>query len=58
MSPSCETDLGSGLSAFVPALTNNRGFMVVGFNELGEGSYGDHSGGQERESAEPQNMCP
>lgn len=44
----CEADLGSGTSAQLATLTNNRGFLVVAHNAAGEGSYGATHGGDER----------
>jgi len=56
--PSCETDLGSGTSALLAALTAQRGFLVVARNPSGEGSYGRDSRGSERLPASAADACP
>ncbi len=56
--PICETTLGSGTSAFVPSLADNRGFIVVGRNNAGDGSFGRNSLGRERPYPEESNICP
>jgi hypothetical protein len=50
-SPECEADLGAGTSLVVSDLTDDRGFLVVGRNAAGEGSYGDDSVGAPRAPA-------
>ena len=37
----CEGDLGSSTTALLGALTDDRGFLVVARNAMGEGPYGD-----------------
>lgn len=56
--PVCEADLGTGLSQFLPLLTDNSGFMVVARNAAGEGSYGQTSDGAERPRASGAGLCP
>jgi hypothetical protein len=56
--PTCEADLGSGTSAFLPALTAGQGFLVVARNAAGEGSYGQTSAGTERPRASGGAVCP
>ncbi len=49
--PECEADLGSGTSAVLPDLTDDRGFLVVARNAAGEGAYGSDSAGTPRAPA-------
>ena len=56
--PECEAPLGSGTSAFLTALTGNRGFIVVGRNAAGDGSFGADSRARERASPAPGDQCP
>ena len=54
--PACEADLGSGTSAVLATLPDDRGLLVVARNDAGEGSYGSQSDGTGRAaSASP---CP
>ncbi len=55
---SCEADLGSGSSAILSTLSDDRGFLVVARNGNGEGSYGLNSGGTERDQAVGGKLCP
>ncbi len=57
-SPECEAALGTGTSAFLPALTDRCGFIVVGRNSAGDGSYGQDSLNRERFNAQEPNICP
>lgn len=56
--PECEAALGTGTSAFLSALTDRCGFIVVGRNSAGDGSYGQDSLNRERFSAQEPNICP
>ena len=56
--PICETGLGTGTTAFVPSLTDNCGFIVVGRNNAGDGSFGQNSLGRERPYPTESNICP
>jgi len=56
--PSCEADLGTGTSTVLPALADDRGFLVVARNGAGEGSYGTDSGGVPRPEASGPAVCP
>jgi hypothetical protein len=56
--PQCEAVLGDSSPATLPALATNSGFLVVGRNSLGEGSYGQDSAGQERSPAQGPAICP
>lgn len=56
--PACETALGSGTSAWVPGLPDQSGFLVVGRNGAGDGSFGADSDGHERPSPAPGGACP
>ena len=56
--PACEAALGSGTSAVLPALPDQYGFIVVGRNGAGDGSFGADSDGHERPSPAPGGACP
>lgn len=56
VTPVCEADLGTGTSAVLASLTDDRGFLVVARNAAGEGSYGTDSTGKERTPAT--SPCP
>jgi hypothetical protein len=56
--PECEAALGTGTSAVVPALPDQYGFIVVGRNGAGDGSFGTDSHGHERPSPAPGGACP
>ena len=56
--PVCEAPLGGGTSAVLPTLTDNHGFVVVGRNSVGEGSFGEESEPHERPSPESGDVCP
>lgn len=47
----CEGPLGSGTTATVDSLPDDRGFLVVARNASGEGSYGSGSDGMQRPTA-------
>ncbi|RMF75591.1 MAG: hypothetical protein D6738_03460 [Acidobacteria bacterium] len=54
--PACEADLGSGTSAVLASLPDDRGLLVVARNDAGEGPYGHASAGTER--APSKAPCP
>ncbi len=56
--PTCETGLGSGTTAFVSSLTDDCGFIVVGRNGTGDGSFGRNSTGRERPYPSESTICP
>ena len=56
--PECEAALGTGTSAVLPALPDQYGFIVVGRNGAGDGSFGTDSHGHERPSPAPGGACP
>ncbi|UCF69288.1 MAG: DUF362 domain-containing protein, partial [Acidobacteriota bacterium] len=56
--PECEAALGSGQAAFLPALSDQSGFLVVGRNGAGDGSFGQNSRGFERPNAPLVAACP
>jgi hypothetical protein len=57
-SPECEAALGTDTSAFLSTLTDRCGFIVVGRNDAGDGSYGQDSQNRERLNAQEPNICP
>jgi hypothetical protein len=56
--PECEAPLGDGTSAILADLPDNHGFLVVGRNTAGDGSFGHDSRDRERPSPAPGNSCP
>jgi uncharacterized protein (DUF362 family) len=56
--PECEAYLGTGNSTILPSLTDNHGFIVVGRNPVGDGSFGHDSLGNERPSPAVGSDCP
>ncbi len=56
--PECEAVLGTGTSAVLPELPDQCGFVVVGRNGAGDGSFGTDSDGHERPSPAPGGACP
>ncbi|UCF68240.1 MAG: DUF362 domain-containing protein [Acidobacteriota bacterium] len=56
--PECETELGSGSSAVLSYLPQGYGFIVVGHNLAGDGSFGFDSRGAERPSPRALDVCP
>ena len=56
--PECEAELGPGTSAVVAGLTSQCGFLVVGRNAAGDGSFGADASGAERPSPAPTAICP
>jgi hypothetical protein len=56
--PECETNLGNGTSAVLGSLPDNHGFLVVGRNGVGDGSFGRGHRGAERPSPAEQDVCP
>ncbi len=58
LDPACEANLGSSTSAFVSSLTDDSGFIIVGRNVTGDGSFGQNSQGRDRSYASQSNSCP
>jgi hypothetical protein len=56
--PVCEAYLGQLETATLPTLTDGQGFIVVGRNLVGDGSFGKNSAGAERPSPAPADVCP
>ena len=56
--PTCEANLGSGTSAVLADLTDNRGFLVVARGSSGEGSYGVDGAGAARAKSAGVDVCP
>jgi hypothetical protein len=56
--PECEAKLGSGTSAILPTLADQSGFLVVGRNASGDGSFGSDDHGHERPSPLAGTACP
>ena len=56
--PTCEADLGAGTSTTLPALPDDRSFVIVARNIVGEGSYGHDSVGNARPKASGAGLCP
>ena len=55
---SCVADLGTGTSIILEGIPDDREFVVVARNIVGEGSYGRDSSGAERPKASGVNICP
>jgi hypothetical protein len=56
--PECEAALGTVETAIVPALPDGFGFLVVGRNVIGDGSFGRDSRGRERPGPAEVDVCP
>jgi hypothetical protein len=56
--PQCEAYLGPLLTAELPTLSDGYGFIVVGRNLVGDGSFGRNGTGAERPSPAPADVCP
>jgi len=56
--PECEAYLGTATSATLSTLPDNHGFLVVGRNAVGDGSFGRGSEGHERPSPTVPEVCP
>jgi uncharacterized protein (DUF362 family) len=56
--PECEAELGTGTSAVLATLSDQCGFLVVGRNRVGDGSFGSDQSGAERPSPEAGSVCP
>ncbi len=56
--PECEGALGAGSRAIVPSLADDRAFVVVARNAVGEGSLGRDSHGRDRRAPEEAGACP
>jgi uncharacterized protein (DUF362 family) len=56
--PRCEAALGTGTSAILSSLTDAQGYLVVGRNSVGDGSFGQDSEGHERLGPSTETVCP
>jgi uncharacterized protein (DUF362 family) len=56
--PECESHLGQLETAVLPTLPEAHGFLVVGRNSVGDGSFGRTGGGAERPSPAESAVCP
>lgn len=56
--PVCEAHLGQLETATLATLTDGQGFIVVGRNLVGDGSFGKNSAGAERPSPALADVCP
>ncbi|ANM31559.1 hypothetical protein ABI59_21315 [Acidobacteria bacterium Mor1] len=56
--PTCEANLGTGTSAVLADMTDNRGFLVVARGSSGEGSYGVDGAGSARAKSAGGDVCP
>jgi hypothetical protein len=58
MTPECEAELGSSLSASVATLTDNQAYFVVARNRIGDGTLGRDSLGRDRPIPAEGSACP
>jgi len=56
--PECEAVLGTDTTAILATLSDDHGFLVVGRNAMGDGSFGRNSLGHDRPSPLEANICP